>query len=407
MWRTIWLFVLATLLAACREPRDDAPVAAIATATLEPAASEPASSATATPASPPPRATAITASPVPSPLGVIGLFTDPRPRTPDRVRAVGEPPVSPFLPWDGVSTVIYDTVTRTETTLGAGFLGRFSPDSRRMLWTATPRGFGPSSEAWVIDLSTMERQRIGEGTTNAWVDSERLWFTPSGSNQTQIVDLRTGERIAADPRAIADVYGPTVLAEGRVLRLADVGGQPAPWLGRSYEVVNQRDGAVSLRFTALRVLVTAPGELVVATPPESDTTNVFIVNVASGQATFVATSRFTPPNWPLAATAGLIVWTEDYCGSPAGKLRIYDRRTGELTETDRSDWVQLTPAGLLATSPHGFGARALFDPRAWRYTVTIPALAPGVMTNSGSDVFWSSDYRYASHGFAGGHGGLC
>jgi hypothetical protein len=61
----------------------------------------------------------------------------------------------------------------------------------------------------------------------------------------------------------------------------------------------------------------------------------------------------------------------------------------------------LTPAGLLAAG--SFGATALIDPKMASFVTVIPGTPDGWA----GDVSWSSDYRFASHGPYGGHGGIC
>jgi hypothetical protein len=143
----------------------------------------------------------------------------------------------------------------------------------------------------------------------------------------------------------------------------------------------------------------------VATPPQNGTTNIFIVDIDSGQAVFIATSDYSPPNWPLAANADYVMWTEDYCGLPPGKTRRYDRRTASLTELDATLWATFTPDGLIAAGE--FGERILIDPETLEVLVAVPDRGPGANLDSASDVSWSPDYRYFTRGFAGGHGGLC
>ena len=189
-----------------------------------------------------------------------------------------------------------------------------------------------------------------------------------------------------------------VTAEGYLIRQVERGTPPYPFLRNAFEVVDPADGRVLLTFEAYMAKPAGPGEIVVATTPENESTNIFIVSLATGQATFIATSWYTAPNWPLAANRDLVVWTEDYCGAPPGRTRVFDRRTDTLTELDRTDWVELTPGGLIGDSRHGFGARALIDPRTWSYVITLP---------DGTDVVWSPDYRYASRGLILGHGRLC
>jgi hypothetical protein len=339
---------------------------------------------------------------------VTGLFSDPRPREPDARASLGEPPDSPFRGWDGVSTVVYDTRTLEEFNLGPGERGRFSPDSARMVWSTIPeRQFGPT-EVRLLDLETMQWQPFGPGRAPRFVDGDHVVFFESGGNRRLIVDLRTGDQREALPGEAPDFPDP-VTPEGYVIVRTAIGPEPYPFLRNRFELQDQDGGPVLLPFEAYMVKPAGPGELVVATPPTTPrdgTTNIFIVEIASGQATFVATSRFSVWNWPLAADAARVVWTEDFCGLPPGRTRIYDRRSEMLTEVDRSDWVELTPDGAIAASRFGFGARWLVDPATLTYIVTIPELAPGVPGSAG-DVSWSPDYRYASHGIVGGHGGLC
>jgi hypothetical protein len=126
------------------------------------------------------------------------------------------------------------------------------------------------------------------------------------------------------------------------------------------------------------------------------TTNIFLVHIPTGQAVFVATARAYPPNWPMIADERYVMWTEDYCPRLEGKTRIFDRRTGRITETDATLWLDgFTPDGLIASGP--FGADELIDPETLQYTAVIPP----------SEAVWSPDYRYASVGQVGGHGGLC
>jgi hypothetical protein len=166
-------------------------------------------------------------------------------------------------------------------------------------------------------------------------------------------------------------------------------------------------GRTVLELDVERARPAGPGELVLATRPEDGMANIFIVEIASGQATFIATSRWMAWNDPLAANEDYVLWTEDYCRPmDAGKTRLFDRRTGTLTELDATLWATFTPGGLIASGT--FGARELIDPETLEYVVVVPDGEPeGPVESSGPDLSWSPDYRYFSLGFAGGHGGLC
>jgi hypothetical protein len=136
----------------------------------------------------------------------------------------------------------------------------------------------------------------------------------------------------------------------------------------------------------------APNEFGVA----PQTTNIFLVFIALGQAVFIATSPAYGPNWPLIADEDFVAWTEDYCAPAPGRTRLFDRGTSEIRELDATLWLDsFTPDGLLAAG--AFGAEELIDPESLQYTAVLPP----------SEAQWSSDYRYASVGQVGGHGGLC
>lgn len=372
-WRTLLLFlvlgVLVLVAAACSENGSD-------------------STLTATP----------TASSIARPIAVTGLITEPRETTPDAYVSLPPQPPSQFEPWDGFSTMLYDRVNGTELNLGQGDLGRFSPNGGWMGWNAGPPYEFDDSEAWVIELSTLERRSLGPGNFIRFQDdSTALIQVATGPTQYEVVNIRTGDR-------------------------ERVSGQPPPpttptpqhGLGITSAVADQRngvrtsDGQELLTFDVFRAVVAGPEDIVVMTIPEDGNTNIFIVDIESGEATFIASSPITRiANHPFAANEDFIVWTDDYCNfdSP-GQTRVYDRRDGTITELDDRLWVSFTSDGLIASGT--FGAKALIDPETFEYTFVLPALAPGSEgQSSGPDVSWSPDDVYVSRGFAGGHGGLC
>jgi hypothetical protein len=163
-------------------------------------------------------------------------------------------------------------------------------------------------------------------------------------------------------------------------------------------------GTVLLEFEAIDARRAGEGELVVLTAPlASGSTNLFIVNVNSGAAQFIATSRFQPPSMPVGANGDYVVWTEAYCGAGQGKTRLFDRRSRSITEIDASLWVTMTPGGLIGEGE--FGPSALIDPQTLRYTVIIPPTAG--QAGPALNVTWSPLFTYASRGQTGGHGGYC
>ncbi|MBI2906209.1 MAG: hypothetical protein HYX92_00995 [Chloroflexi bacterium] len=357
---------------------------------------------------PVPSASITETPPPPGQPRVTGLFTDPRLRAPDTRRSLGKTKPTTFKPWDGISTVLYDAVSRTETNLGEGTLGRFSPDSTKMVWVAGPQDWTRGKqEAWLLDLRTMEKRPLGPGRMAGFIDNDHAYvIEPRGSNNVAIIDLRTGDtkQVTTSDLPGAKGYIPITTPEGNVLRRTNP-EQDYLLLRRAFLLTDGKTGRTLLEFEVYVAKPAGPGELVVATPPNDGTTNIFIVDIATGQATFVATARYWPPNWPLAADKDYVMWTDDYCKYPdRGTTKLYNRRTGALTEIEATLWATFTPGGLIASGD--FGARALIDRETLEYVLLIPDVDPNAKS-TGYDVSWSLDYRYATRGSTAGHGGLC
>jgi hypothetical protein len=140
----------------------------------------------------------------------------------------------------------------------------------------------------------------------------------------------------------------------------------------------------------------APGQIAVA-----GTTNIFLVNLTTGDATFVATATYNaatgrwPMSWPLVANEHYVAWTESYCGEPRGATRLFDRATGQIAELNSGDWLALAD-GRLGLGEQG--ATAVIDPATLQYLTVLPELA---------GVNWSRDLRYAAVGQGFGRAGVC
>ena len=348
--------------------------------------------------------------PTPTALQITGLFSEPRASEPDSYRRLPPRPPSAFQPWDGVSTVLYDTLTGDELNLGEGSFGRFSPDGMWMSWTAGPAYDPEKQESWVIELATLERRSLAPGNLLFYTDDSHALIQLRAGG-LELVDLRTGEREPADEQTAAEndarrlrVRGSTL--DGKLRLQQDGVGTDNAHL---YSLVEIKSGRAILEFEASTASLAGPGEIVLGTMPRDGTINIFVVDISTGEATFIATSALTRlANWPLVANDDYIIWTEDNCAFPnPGMTRIFDRRTNSLTELDASlRWFKLTPDGLIARGD--FGAHELIDPETLEYVVVVPGVDPQApVSGSGPDVSWSPDYRYVSRGFAGGHGGLC
>ncbi|MCH7488424.1 MAG: hypothetical protein IIB23_02210 [Chloroflexi bacterium] len=351
-----------------------------------------------------------TLPPTPTALQITGLFSEPRASEPDSYRTLPPRPPSAFQPWDGVSTVLYDTLTGDELNLGEGGFGTFSPDGMWMGWTAGPVFDFEEHEAWVIELATLERRSLGPGNFLNYSDENHAFMRPRAGGR-ELVDLRTGEREPTDSQTSAESDALRLRTRGSTLdgklRLEQNGAGSDGVL--PYSLVEIESGRVVLGFEAFTASLTWQGEIVLGTVPRDGTINIFVVDISTGEATFIATSALTRlANWPLVANDDYIIWTEDNCAFPnPGMTRIFDRRTNTLTELDASlRWFKLTPDGLIARGD--FGAHELIDPETLEYVVVVPSVDPQApVSGSGPDVSWSPDYRYVSRGFAGGHGGLC
>lgn len=342
-----------------------------------------------------------TATPPAGAKPVVGLFDAPRASEPHETVALGTPPAA-FPPWDGVSTTLYDMDGLSSVGLGPGGLGSFSPDETRMVWVSGDHALA-GGEAWLLDLRSMERTRLGAARLAFFLDDQRIAITAPGGNETEILNLERGERTPAPFIAPGPPSGDQRTPEGYLLRRRD-----SPRFDRGlYTLEDPTTGATLLYFEAYKAVPAGPGVLAVATVPRPDdpsaplwqrtgTVNVFLVDIATGKATFVATSHYADPNWPLDANERYVMWTEGYCAVPQGKTRLYDRATSRLIELDASLWATFTPKGLIADG--AFGPKAFIDPETWQYRAVI---------RGAGDTSASASYRYVTAGQWGGHGGLC
>ena len=363
-------------------------------------------SQTATPA---PAQTAI-ATPISLPhidatplVEVTGLFYDPRPIHVDEQRALGPKPAT-FAPWDGTSTMLYDVAAGTETNLGPGSFGQFSPDGTRMVWIAGMQPLFSDGEVMLMHLATKRTELLGSGRWATFIDDNQLRITTANSNEMQLLDLRTHARKPAPPQIFTPTFADVTTPDGNILR-REVHSAP-PFLRNDWRLLDP-NGLLLLRFEAYLATPAGRGTLVVETVPElagppdfqgrqAGTANIFLVDVASGHATFVGTSAGTRPYWGFDANERYIVWPESYCGSSEGHTRLFDRRTSKITQFAAAPNPRFTPSGLIVVGT--FDGVELIDPETLRYRTTIP---------SRGDSSWSPDYRYASIGAFNPHDGDC
>lgn len=336
---------------------------------------------------------------------VTGITLEPRPDGAITGRQLPPPPAM-FEPWDGQSAVVYDIEARTMTSFGRGTLGSFDPSGARYAWIAEPAPDG-AGELRVLDLRTNEQRVIGAASNARFVNETQVLVSPVGVTPGTLIDAFTLERTTAEdqqPGANTEIETPS----GYFLR--------RPSRDEPYTLVNPATGNALLRFDAMAAQPAGDDAILIATrpldinaannaqgAPVEDTVNLFLIDIESGAATFVATAvgLFDGPTFslPMAASQDFVAWTPFYCGIAAqGRTRIYDRVTRAITELDASLFVGFTPGGLL-TADFGFGPDRLIDPRTLEYVAVVPG---------GGDIAWSNDYKYAAHGLTfAGHGGPC
>jgi hypothetical protein len=229
-------------------------------------------------------------------------------------------------------------------------------------------------------------------------DGVLMVILPGGIDRVA-VDPATGARtpFTGDPNASTNAR-PSSAPPGYA---ADPPGPTGPDVVHTF-TVSTAAGALVLTVDGVAMTAAGANEVAVVAPPVDGRSNVYIVDLVTGEATFVASAVPGVSNFPFSASQDYVLWTDGYCGENPGPVTLFHRATGELIRLDLSGvtgldrWMHLTTTGLLAAGT--FGAGYLIDPESLDYVTTIP---------DGIDVWWSTNHRYASHGLYGGHGGLC
>lgn len=313
--------------------------------------------------------------------------------------------LAPFTPStlalpDRMDTVLYDVAANTATNFGPGTQGQFSPDGKKMVYST--QALNNPTEVYLYDVATRERRALALGRDPRFMGNDRVVFVTGASART-VIDLKTFQQA---PLPVGTVFPDFTVTElnGGTYQVRTLSPNPLAFSDRlSFAVEEVATSRVVLQLEAARVAAAGVDELLVAAPVQSGMTNLFIIDVKTGAQTYISTARWQPANWPLVATADLVAWTEAYCDfANPGKTRIYDRRTKTITELDRTFWVTLAPDGKLGVGE--FGAKSLIDLATLRATFVLPGTE---LYDRGRDASWSRDYKFASTGFTGGHGGNC
>jgi hypothetical protein len=372
-----------------------------------------------------------------------GVFLPPEDTVVSHFVELPERPGAEYAAWDGASVVVYDTETKAAHDFGPGNLWQPAFGKDYLVYTSE------NQEVYVVDLATMQKRYMARGVLAYALGDSHIVINP-GDNAFYAMKVSTGERVE-----IKDVVEPLLR---NMVKQRWGGAFQASWVDGRYSVhrvehpeavceqagVEQRvcladqsskwviddveTGEVLYAFVANQVEPAGPAEVVVATLPvcpeagsltECDgllarleaqnpgvratvqgTTNLFVVDMNTGDATFIATATYNaatdawPMKWPLVANDQYIAWTESYCGDPRGATRIFNRATGEITELSASEWLVLS-GGRLGL---GEGTTAVLDAAALQYVGVLPELA---------GASWSQDLRYAAVGQEFGREGVC
>jgi hypothetical protein len=354
-------------------------------------------------------------------------------------------PKPEFAAWDGASVVVYDTESGDSHNFGPGKLWQPAFATNHLVYTSE------DNEVFLVDLRTMEKQFLARGLVAYFLGDSHVVINP-GDNAFYAMRVDTRARVE-----LADLDTPLLKSmvaqrwggafhgkwvEGRyAIRLVEnaqavcdgagveqricLAAESSKWL-----VEDVTTGEIKFAFQANKVEPAGPDEIVIATTPlcaeagllkecyevlanleaqnpapgqiaVAGTTNIFLVNLTTGDATFVATATYNaatgrwPMSWPLVANEHYVAWTESYCGEPRGATRLFDRATGQIAELNSGDWLALAD-GRLGLGEQG--ATAVIDPATLQYLTVLPELA---------GVNWSRDLRYAAVGQGFGRAGVC
>jgi hypothetical protein len=176
-----------------------------------------------------------------------------------------------------------------------------------------------------------------------------------------------------------------------------------------FTVKDAASGATLLTFEAVTAAPAGLQHVAAIAPPVNGRGNVYLIEIATGSTTFVASAITGESNIPFSADDDAVLWTDGLCGEDQGMVSLFDRASGTITRLDLSSvgpnvnsrYALLVPGGRIAIG--SFGAAHLVDRKTLAFVASIPPRPDGYV----GDISWSSNYRYASRGIYGGHGGLC
>ena len=318
------------------------------------------------------------------------------PPVPDRVVALGEPD-SPFTepehPLEDV--LLYDFVTEETEVLGPSLWGGalFSPDGRYLAWTAPRTAGGSAAVIHARDLESDEEHRFDVDRPLFQFLEEHLLLAGE-----RLIDLDTGA--TRDIELLPDGSSAN-FDDGLFLRstLLDKSGGDYT---RRWVVWTGLDGEALFEVTGWLVDVLDEETVAVMTAPVEGITTIYLVDVTTLTVQYVAAARQPFPG-DLEAGGHHVAWIENACqindaqDATLGRVRVWDRKSGLITEFEGASFVADVDEGRLAIG--AFGPQAWFDIETGEWLAVLPT--------SGEMAGWSPDLRYASVGRLLGHGGRC
>jgi hypothetical protein len=170
-----------------------------------------------------------------------------------------------------------------------------------------------------------------------------------------------------------------------------------------YVVREKGRGTALFRFDAVSA-VPIDSDTILATVAEPKTApsqfpwnevSIYLITVSTQRVTYIATQ---PVCQLVSGSAEYVAWTE---GRPPddGKVRVYDRETGEISKLDVAFGPLFAANGMLGNGP--VNLRRLIDLKTLQYYAILPSDGRGTFVN------WSPDFRFASTGNAGSTASTC
>jgi len=203
-----------------------------------------------------------------------------------------------------------------------------------------------------------------------------------------LIDISSGARQPGDGRRDS-IPVPSITAWAE-LQDAKVSAELS-----EYVVREKSSGRALFRFSAHEalpidsdtILVRVAGSQPGTSLNPGDEVSIYLVTVSTQTVTYIATQTFCRL---VSGTSDYVAWTEGY-GPDDGKVRIYDRHTGEIKRLDVAFGPQFAANGMLGDGP-GSNLRVLVDLKEFQYYAILPRDGRGYFNN------WSPDFRFASSG---------